>query len=137
MRACTVGFSALIFLNSLTAADPHWIRITSPNFEIYTTTGERTARNTIRYFEQVRSFFAQIMPHKLDQAPRVRIVAFNSSQEFEPYRVKEWATAYYHATADHDYIVMTHTGEETFPIASHEYVHLVVRHSKLTFPPWL
>jgi tetratricopeptide (TPR) repeat protein len=128
---------ALILIPCAIAADAHWTRIATPHFEMYTTASERNARETLRYFEQVRSFFEQTMPHPLEKPTVVRIVAFNSPKEYEPYRLNEFATAYYHATADHDYIVMSHTGSETFPIATHEYVHLVVKHSNLKFPPWL
>src|SRR5579872_4921374 len=119
------------------AADARWSRMQSPNFEMYTTAGERSARDTLRYFEQVHSFFAQAMPSSNVKPLPVRIVAFNSMKEFEPYRPNEFAAAYYHSTADCDYIVMSHTGAETFPTAIHEYVHLVVQHAKLNLPPWL
>jgi tetratricopeptide (TPR) repeat protein len=132
-----LGGCGFAFLNLMAAAETRWIRIASANFDMYTTAGERSAKATLQYFEQVRSFFAQTMPHSLEESVRVRIVAFNSVKEYEPYRLNEFATAYYHATADHDYIVMSHTGAETFPTAIHEYVHLVVQHSKLKLPPWL
>src|SRR5579885_3163077 len=120
-------------------ADQRWTRMKSPNFEMYTTAGERSARDTLRYFEQVHSFFMQRMPDasaRAKQSP-VQIVAFNSLKEYEPFRPNEFATAYYHSTAERDYIVMSHTGSETFPLAIHEYTHLVVRHANMKFPPWL
>ena len=132
-----LGFASLVCVHSIAAADAHWSRIASPNFEIYTTANERDARATLLYFEQVRGFFDQMMPHPLEKPSQVRIVAFSSLKEFEPYRFNEYATAYYHATGDHDYIVMSHAGAETFPTAIHEYVHLVARHSQLNLPPWL
>ncbi len=138
MRSWIAAFiGVLISLNSIQAGEARWIRMTSPNFEIYTTAGERSARDTLNFFEQVHFFFAQTIPHTLEKAPRVRIVAINSMKEYEPYRLNEVSVAYYLPTAGHDYIVMSHTGAETFPIAVHEYVHLVVRRSKLNFPPWL
>src|SRR5580658_6548827 len=138
MRAwVTLGFGSLICLHSVTAADARWTRIASPNFEMYTTASERSASDTIRYFEQVRGFFDQMMPHALEKPSQVRILAFNSEKEYAPYRLNAYATAYYTASGDHDYIVMSHAGVETFPTAIHEYVHLVARHSKLNFPPWL
>ncbi len=120
-------------------ADQRWTRMKSPNFEMYTTAGERSARDTLRYFEQVHSFFMQRMPDasaRAKQSP-VQIVAFNSLKEYEPFRPNEFATAYYHSTAERDYIVMSHTGSETFPLAIHEYTHLVVQHANMKFPPWL
>jgi Flp pilus assembly protein TadD len=109
----------------------------SPNFEMYTTTGDRSARDTLRFFEQIHSFFAQTMPTALGKPLPVRIVAFSSAKEYEPYRFNSFAVAYYHSTPDCDYIVMSHTGSETFPVAIHEYTHLVVQHSHLNLPPWL
>ena len=118
-------------------AETRWIKIATPHFEMYTSAGERSALDTLRYFEQVRSFFSQNLPHPLEETGPVRIVAFSSEKEYQPYRPNEFAIAFYHETARHEYIVMSHTGAETFPIATHEYVHLVVRHSNLNFPPWL
>lgn len=135
MRRRIAWACGCICLN-LMAADSHWVRIETPNFEMYTTAGARSARDTLHYFEQVRSFFEQVAQSS-GKSDRVRIVAFNSAKEYEPYRPNEFAVAYYHPTGDHDYIVMSHTGEETFPTAIHEYVHLVVRHAGYKFPPWL
>ena len=121
----------------LLTAETRWIKISTPHFEMYTTSNERSARDTLRYFEQIRSFFSATLPRPLDETGPVRIVAFSSEKEYQPYRPNEVAVAYYHETARHDYIVMSHTGAETFPIATHEYVHLVVRHSNLNLPPWI
>ncbi len=137
MRCWIVLGFGLICVHSINAADARWTRIATPNFEMYTTAGERSARDTIRYFEQVHSFFEQSMPKTTAKASQVHIVAFNSEKEYAPYRLNEFATAYYHATADRDYIVMSHTGSETFPTAIHEYVHLITQHSNLKLPPWL
>lgn len=127
----------VICFNQTISGETRWTRITSPNFEMYTTAGERSAKDTLRYFEQVRSFFTQMAPHWLEKPVTVRIVAFNSMKEYEPYRLNSFAAAYYLPSPSHEYIVMSHTGAETFPVAIHEYVHLVVRHSGLKIPPWL
>ncbi len=138
MRRClALGVGALGWLNLTIAGEPRWTRIVSPNFEMYTTAGERSARDTFRFFEQVRSFFLQTMPASSTKSEPVRIVAFSSMKEYEPYRLNEFAIAYYRSSGDHDYVVMSQTGAETFPIAIHEYVHLVMRHSKRNLPPWL
>ncbi len=130
------GALFFIFAGLLTA-ETRWIKIATPHFEMYTSAGERSALDTLRYFEQVRSFFSQNLPHPLEETGPVRIVAFSSEKEYQPYRPNDFAIAFYHETARHEYIVMSHTGAETFPIATHEYVHLVVRHSNLNLPPWL
>jgi hypothetical protein len=63
-------------------------------------------------------------------------VGFNSEKEYTPYRINEFAAAYYFPGAGRDYIVMSRVGYDTFPTAVHEYVHLVVQHLGLNFPPW-
>src|ERR1700742_2663958 len=100
MTRC-VGLYACIFLasHSALAADPHWIRMQSPNFEVFATAGERSARETLQHFEQVRDFFGQFVHDRTDRPPVVRIVVFSSLKEFEPYRFNEVAVAYYKATA--------------------------------------
>jgi Tetratricopeptide repeat len=119
------------------AAETHWIRLKSPNFEMYSSAGSRSALDTIREFEQVRGFFLQAFGGQPAKPVPVRLVAFGSVKEYEPYKLNEYAIAYYHDTPDRDYIVMSHAGADTFPIAVHEYVHLVVRHAGLKLPPWL
>jgi tetratricopeptide (TPR) repeat protein len=131
--ACIYG----LLTAAASAAEPRWIRIQSPNFELYSTASEKTARETLEQFEQVRAFFLNTLPTK-DQKPLpVRIVAFNSLKEYEPYRANEFATAYYHPGSERDTIVMSHGGSENFPTAIHEYVHLVMQHAGVNAPPWL
>ena len=119
------------------SAESHWIRLRSSNFELYSSSNLRSARDTIREFEQVRGFFLQAFGGPPAKPVPVRLVAFGSTKEYEPYRLNEFAIAYYHQTPDRDYIVMSRGGVDTFPIAVHEYVHLLIRHSGLTLPPWL
>src|SRR5579862_914751 len=94
---------------SLLGADARWIRLKSANFEMYTSASERDARETLKYFEQVRSFFQQGMGNIPGKELPVRIVAFNSKKEYEPYRFNNFATAYYHPTATTDDIVLSQT----------------------------
>jgi Flp pilus assembly protein TadD len=131
---CTL---VLLGVLCLSAADVKWIKLKSPNFEMYTTAGERNARDTLRYFEQVRAFFVQAMGSIPGKALPVRIVAFTSKKEYDPYRINNFATAFYHSTGTSEGIVLGDIGSEVFPVAIHEYVHLVVRHAGLNLPPWL
>lgn len=123
---------------SIWAAEARWLRLKSPNFEMYTTASERNARETLKYFEQVRAFFVQAMGGIPGRALPVRIVAFNSKKEYEPYAINNFATAFYHSTSTSDDIVLSESGFDVFPVAVHEYVHLVAKHAGLgNLPPWL
>ncbi len=127
----------VLVASSLLGADARWIRLKSANFEMYTSASEKDARETLKYFEQVRSFFQQGMGNIPGKELPVRIVAFNSKKEYEPYRFNNFATAYYHPTATTDDIVLSQTGFDVFPVAVHEYVHLVTKHMGMKLPPWL
>jgi tetratricopeptide (TPR) repeat protein len=137
MRTCLKFALAAFIIVSLRAAEMRWIKLRSANFEMYTTASERSARETLKYFEQVRSFFQQGMGNIPGKQLPVRIVAFNSKKEYEPYRLNNFATAFYQATPTTDDIVLSETGYDVFPVAVHEYVHLVTRHMGMNLPPWL
>jgi tetratricopeptide (TPR) repeat protein len=131
-----LGITALICA-AAAPAETRWIHMRSSNFEMFSAAGEGATRNTLRYFEQVRGFFLQTTQHAPTHPLPVYIVAFGSEKEYAPYRLNAFAEAYYHPGAERDYIVLSHAGAETFPVATHEYVHLVVQHAGLKFPPWL
>jgi tetratricopeptide (TPR) repeat protein len=135
MRRWAVGI-LLVAIHGV-AAEPRWIRLVSPNFEMYTSGSAGAARDTLRQFEQVRGFFFQVVHHAPAKPVPVRIVAFGSAKEYDAVRFNEFAAAYYQPTADRDFIVMSPGTTGASPTAIHEYVHLVVRHSNLTLPPWL
>ncbi len=118
------------------AAD-RWTRIVTPEFELYTTAGEKHGRETIRHFEQVREFFVKASPVRGPADFPVRIVEFETAQQYEPFRPNAFTTAYFIAAPERDYIVMGDVASRNYPIAIHEYMHLIIRHSGLKLPLWL
>jgi hypothetical protein len=67
----------------------------------------------------------------------VRLIAFRNDKEFAPYRPKETAAASYLPSNQRDYIVMRNMSGEFYPVALHEYTHLIVKHSGAKLPVWL
>ncbi|HTS65192.1 MAG TPA: tetratricopeptide repeat protein [Candidatus Acidoferrales bacterium] len=63
--------------------DP-WLKLTSANFELYTTAGEHSGRDLIRHFEQVRCLFVQAFGANLPSAKPVRIVVFRAESVDTP-----------------------------------------------------
>src|SRR5215468_11177001 len=80
-------------------AEPRWIRIHSANFEIYSSANEGSTRETLRYFEQVRSFFLQATGRSVSKPVPIYIIAFGSEKEYPPFRPTEFASAFYHGGA--------------------------------------
>src|ERR1022692_2084772 len=127
---------AVVLFPAAGSEGPRWLKIKSPNFELFTTAGERNGREVARHFEQVRAFFLEAMGQGLKSGPPVRIVVFRSDKEFAPYAPNELASAFYLGTDDHDYIIMKGASGENFPVAVHEYTHLLLKHSGMRPPVW-
>ena len=118
-------------------AAPEWLKFTSDNFEMYTTAGEKDARRTLEYFEQVRDFFMRVKSDRVTTRLPVTIVAFKNQKEYKPYSPGEFTAAYYMGDEQRDYIVLGGVGMEHYPVAVHEYMHLLIRHSGMKVPSWL
>ena len=119
------------------AAATEWTRVSSPNFDLYTTAGESAGRAAALHFEQIRSFFAQASPVKPPGDFPLRIVAFANGEQYRPYTPNTRAAAYFAGGPGNDYIVMRDANPEYYPVAVHEYMHFVIRHSGLRLPIWL
>ncbi len=117
------------------ANDRHWIKLRSPNFELYTSASKRVGRRTIQQFEQARQVFGQALQWDVSHPKPVRIVLFRSKKEFVPFQPRATVAAYYLGTPAADLIVMVAGSEES--TAFHEYVHLLVRRSEQQIPVWL
>lgn len=130
-----------LYLAALLAALPvsnakDWTRLTSENFELYTTASEGAGKRAIEYFERVRAFFVEAIGMRPISVNKVRLVAFSSEKEYKPYQPTEFSFAYYLPAADRDYIILQSINESLFEVAVHEYVHLLVKHSGMKVPVW-
>ncbi|HEX4228940.1 MAG TPA: hypothetical protein VHZ07_09725 [Bryobacteraceae bacterium] len=129
-------FFVLICVRPMQSAGT-WIKVTTPNFEMYTTNDQKDAARALQVFEQIRYFFVASSPSKPVSSSPVRIVAFRSEREYAPYRLNAGAFAYYVRCHNRDYIVMQDIEPAHYPAAMHEYTHLIVEHLNLHFPVWL
>ncbi len=105
----------------------HWEVANDPHFEVYAPNG-KDAQRGLRSFEQLRSFFEQgdFLRLSSENKRSVRVVGFGSRQEYERYRLRQIADAYYAADGTRDYIVMAGLPPSEFGIAAHEYTHYVL-----------
>jgi tetratricopeptide (TPR) repeat protein len=132
LAACALGDPAAL----QAARDDRWVLIRSVHFELFTEGGETSGRDLVRYFEQVRSFFQQAFG--LSTRGRVvRIVCFRSARQFQYYESSKIADAVFHPGSRHDYILMKNDGADRYPMAVHEYTHLILRATNHDIPVWL
>lgn len=136
LRLATACLCALPLFPAGGGADSHWLKIKTANFEVFTPAGEKAGRELARHFEQVRSFFQDAMSLGLQSASPVRIIAFRSDRDYQPYAPNEIASAFYLGTDDRDSIVMKNASAQGFPVAVHEYMHLLLKHTGIDPPVW-
>ena len=114
-----------------------WRLMRSPHFELYSQAGDEAARPVLAWFEQLRAFFQQQTGLDPDRGSPVRVIAFRSAKEYQPYRLGPASDAYYVGAGSRDYIVMAAPDAGEFHVAAHEYAHLILRASGLQRPSWL
>ena len=125
----------IVTVRAATAGD--WTYAMSEHFEVYTTSGERTARAVLAQLERVHSFFSDYFKVSLQSGAPTRLIVFSGDVEFRPYRPNELAAAYYQTAPEGDYIVMRAFDDDANQIVFHEYSHLINRHAGLNYPLWL
>ena len=113
-----------------------WRLTKSEHFEVYSQSSDAGARAAVLWFEQLRAFFIKQTGLGPEHVPPVRVIAFESRKEYEPYRLT-WADAYFVGSEAQDYIVMPGLGSSEFRVAAHEYAHLILHASRLRYPAWL
>lgn len=89
------------------------------------------------WFEQLRAFFEQQGGWKASSSQPARVIVFGSAREYQPYRLRSTADAYYVGAKRQDYIVMASDDPAKFGLAAHEYAHLILRAADRDLPPWL
>jgi tetratricopeptide (TPR) repeat protein len=136
-----VGRAVLLALCLVLAAPLHaaaeWKYASSAHFEIFTTAGDRAARDTLAQFERIRAFFAHHLQLTPPAGRLVRLMLFSDEREFRPYRINDAVVAYYRPGPDRDYIVMRPLGRSSHAVMVHEYVHLILTRAGSRYPLWL
>lgn len=140
-----VATGVLCQLNATSAAPElavtGWTVARSSHFEVYSDAGPDRAKAALTRFEELRSFFERDRVIEagstLQKKAPVRVIAFSSKQEYDAFRIRTMADAYYNGTADRDYIVMPVSGKSGFSVAAHEYAHVVLHRAGLKLPAWL
>ena len=136
-------FAIALFGSGMLIAEQtnQWILVSNPHFEVYSQIGGEAPQNALAWFERWRSVFLQggFLPEiaRPVNLPILRIIGFRSAQEYQQFRTRSTADAYY-AEADHrEYIVMPSLDPRFFGTAAHEYAHFALHASGLKVPEWL
>ena len=129
---------ALLVLSTCTHAQPtpRWRLTRSEHFELYSQGADAAARPALIWFEQLRAFYLQKSGLAPESLRPVRVIAFRSASEYQPYRPNLASDGHFIGTENRDYIVMAGFDAGQFPTAAHEYAHSILHSAGLQFPPW-
>lgn len=114
-----------------------WIRLKSAEFELLTDAGAARGHELLARLEQVHWVFGGLTRGGARSPVPVRVFLFASDSEFRHYRPGEATTGYFQGGPERNYIVMRWAGPETWRVAAHEYIHLLLNHSAPRLPRWL
>lgn len=114
-----------------------WISVRTEHFEMSTTNSAEDAEATLLALEQARAFFQQTTELISNSSQRLRIIAFRSKEEYEPFRLQSTSFAHYLHSQRGDYIVLQDIQQQHRQAAIHEYTHFVFRSAGLKLPIWL
>src|ERR1700722_16426384 len=100
-----------------------WVRVASPQVEIFTDAGERSGRSLLARFEEIRRVL-----QVADAADReaVRVFEFSSEAQLPAYHDR--GAGFFQGGPERDYIAL-HSGPDAGRVAFHEYVHLLLSHA--------
>jgi hypothetical protein len=137
LRRISLGALLLLTSTRWASAGERWISLRSPNFELYTSSDENSARDALVFFEQVRRAFTEILGVKLPDSKTVAIIAFRNPEEYAHYRPQDNVAAYSMFLSTRDCIVMQDLVPDHYPVALHEFTHVITRQANLKMPLWL
>ena len=118
-------------------AQTKWLRVESPNFELYIDGDRRRATSILEHFEKVRAFFRKTIAAS-DPLLKPKVVVFSNEKAFRAFGRRKSTAAFYHHLPHRDLIVIgPSTRIEALRTITHEYVHLLVAQSGMHIQLWL
>ncbi|MBN9662906.1 MAG: tetratricopeptide repeat protein [Acidobacteria bacterium] len=126
-----------LFVTLCGAADPTWRRLDSGRWTVYTDLSEKDGSQILRQVLEMNSVFGAVTNPVPEAAPPVRILAFRSRSDFQPFQHGAANHGLYQSGTEYDYVVLLDAGEETLRAGRHELVHRATNYSSALLPGWL
>jgi hypothetical protein len=132
---CVVVFITLL-ASHLFAAES-WVRLSTPNFDLYSSLNQKQAAIVLKQLEDARQALVPLYAGDAAVTAPVRVIAFRSESEYSRYRSNESSAAYYLRTDGRDYIVLGQDLASGGAPVVHEYVHYLLHQRYRHLPLWL
>jgi tetratricopeptide (TPR) repeat protein len=124
--------SILCLLLAALPAQCEWILLKTPQLELLTDAGEKSATRLLDRMSTVR----QVLGEGARAERPLRVFLFASEREFHSYAEGTVTEGFFQSGPERDYIVLPAGSGFTRTVA-HEYVHRILSHNASRFPRWL
>jgi len=135
--------SAFGILPVVSAAEPQWVEVRSPNFSVVTDAGDKRGREVAMRFEQMRAAFGTLMTKANVNLPvPLQIVAFRSTKEMRQvaplWKGKPTELAgLFQPGQDRSFIMLDMSVDNPYQVVFHEYAHQLMNGNiKEQLDPW-
>lgn len=139
-RAFTPLLLAIACIAPLTAADPKWLHITSPHFDLYTSESESDSKAALQHLEATRAYFLGATHfHDPFATQQVRVVAFHSDGDYAKYRPADVGSAKAYSLAAGSApatIAVVGLKQDVYDLLVREYTQLILDDSARGLPYW-
>lgn len=132
---CIVIGIALV-ANQLLASES-WVRITTPNFDLYSSLNKKQASLVLNQLEDARTALQALHIGTGATNSPVRVIAFGSEREYTRFRSNDASAAYYLRAGGQEYIVLGEDLSKRGTPVVHEYVHHLLHQQYRHLPLWL
>jgi Flp pilus assembly protein TadD len=136
-RARHFILAILICLTARAAENTHWSRVTDGSISIYTEDDPAQAVPLLRAFSQLHAVLSDTSAFSINNLARLKVIAFQSEAEFNPYRLNAGSCAFYQQTHTSEYVVLQDLTPGHREVAMHEFTHFLLAHSGVSLPLWL
>jgi hypothetical protein len=114
-----------------------WVSLRTRNFQLFTQSDEKSGREAIKLFEEVRLAFTETLGLKLPGDKPITIISFRDEKAIALYLPRPTVLAYTLTMPDRDYIVMRELAATNYYHALHEFTHVMIAQAGLKLPLWL
>lgn len=125
-----------LIANQLLASES-WVRLTTPNFDLYSSLNRKQAMGVLNHLEDARRALELLHIGGGASDSPVRVIAFRSENEYSRYRSNNASAAYYLRSGGRDYIVLGQDLAGDGAPVVHEYVHHLLHQRYGHLPLWL
>jgi tetratricopeptide (TPR) repeat protein len=135
-----VVLSVALISSPLRASDqPHWLRISSPHFELLTDAGQKKGHEIAARFEQMRAVFADLLRRKqVHMGEPIEIIAVASPEKYRQLAPGDNANtpAFWIADQSRVFILLNASDPDCWRAIEHSLAHYFLNYNYPPTQPW-